>query len=677
MPIACGTYGMVASSSMVAGGAAWLVALAASLAGWGHLVERAARLVRPDGPVIDLGLRMAWGATAYLAIAGWALALGILTAPILIVLIVGGLAGFAWRMLTAAPDPLDVARRALAAARANPQGTALLAVIVGLTAVNLLAAIARAYGNVYDDDVIYTPLVRRLLDVGDLEEPFSFRRISAYGGQTVLQAAGAARGTLVNLFLVDGGLFHLIVLFLIDGMARGRPATATAPAVAPADRFVVALVLLVVVLLPRYGYNTASYWTGVAMFLALYRTLALAASPDVAATRVLAIAGGVAAGACTLRQSYLPVAALTLVLVLIARLSEAAVGEAGRAARLRTAWRAQRRTWLFAIAGGAVALVPYCIATWRSSETFLFPFQRGTFNPSIQLTPTVMSAWQELQMFIKVALEPEPIRVFATLLPVFVLARDLRSGRPLSALTLATAIGFGLLVHSFALSDSANLWRYAFGYTMTLVIAVAIEGGRPGLGRGVAGEVPVRVPVIGRIVIVVSLLIQLATSGRMLQRRYQEVGADLDAAFAAPRRALDLERAYASLQLAAPAGTPIAVLLDEPAYLDYARNRILNLDTPGYASWRPGMPFFRGPEPVAAYFLEHGVRHIAFVRGEASRYMYRRDEWMRRLLVDTELWRIQSAYLIDCVDNFAALAASRAVLYEEDGMVMIDLGVRR
>ena len=48
-----------------------------------------------------------------------------------------------------------------------------------------------------------------------------------------------------------------------------------------------------------------------------------------------------------------------------------------------------------------------------------------------------------------------------------------------------------------------------------------------------------------------------------------------------------------------------------------------------------------------------------------------------RIFVDTELWRIQGAYAIDCLDNFAALADSRAVLFERDGMVMLDLAVPR
>ena len=89
------------------------------------------------------------------------------------------------------------------------------------------------------------------------------------------------------------------------------------------------------------------------------------------------------------------------------------------------------------------------------------------------------------------------------------------------------------------------------------------------------------------------------------------------------------------------------------------------------------MPFFQGPRPVVDYFRRHGIRYIAFVRGDRSRYMFRRDYWVQRLLRDTELWRIQGAYTVDCIDNFAAIAASHAILLERDGMFMVDLAVPR
>src|SRR5215208_5842040 len=160
-PIGLAAYAVARPDDVLLGGVCWLGVLVAVMAGLGHLVERAVHLR------VDLGLRMAWGAAGYLVVAGALLAAGVLAQPALVALVIVGLAGYAWRQLTETPAPIAVAR-ALAGSRQRPYATALYALIAALAAVNVIAAVAEIQGNVYDDDVIYTPMVRRLLDVGDL-----------------------------------------------------------------------------------------------------------------------------------------------------------------------------------------------------------------------------------------------------------------------------------------------------------------------------------------------------------------------------------------------------------------------------------------------------------------------------------------------------------------------------
>jgi hypothetical protein len=130
---------------------------------------------------------------------------------------------------------------------------------------------------------------------------------------------------------------------------------------------------------------------------------------------------------------------------------------------------------------------------------------------------------------------------------------------------------------------------------------------------------------------------------------------------------------YAHLQGAVPAGARLAVLVDEPYHLDYARNPVFNLDMPGFASPAPGQPFFQGSERVAEYFRGQSIRYLAFVRAEMSRYHYRRDYWIERLLDDQELWRRWAPYLLDFIDNLAELARTHGVIFEERGLVVVDL----
>jgi hypothetical protein len=83
------------------------------------------------------------------------------------------------------------------------------------------------------------------------------------------------------------------------------------------------------------------------------------------------------------------------------------------------------------------------------------------------------------------------------------------------------------------------------------------------------------------------------------------------------------------------------------------------------------------PRRWPAYFRAHGLRYLAFVRTEQSRYFYRRAFWVQRILIDVEIWRIVGAYMVDTIDNFAELAERYPTLYDQDGMVVVDLAAPR
>jgi len=648
VPAAAGAIGLAMPGSVLWGGLAWLGFLLVAFAGWGHAVER---LI---GARIDLGLRLAWGLGAVLAVSGGLLAFGALDRTALLALLGLGFAGQAWRQLTADEPVLLAWARGLRGLARDPQATILWGVLVALALVNVLRAVARVQGNHFDDDIAYTPMVKRLLDIGDLDEPFSFRRLSAFGGQTILSGFAAARGTLANLYLADHGVGQLTTLALLVGLLRKQR---------PLDRFVAGLVLLVTLLLPDASTNTASYWTGTALFLGLYRTLAVV---DELPRHGWAIVGGLAAAACSLRQNYVPVAVLFPAVVLALRLR-------GRA------WRDERRAWRDVVVAGAVGLVPFAVASWHSSHTFLYPLWLGTGNPHVPTTPLVWNAWQELQFFLGVVLDPNPVRVMVPLVPVVLMCRDRRAGAPLVALTIACAVGFVLLVHAFTLSDARNLWRYGFGYVTTLALVVIVET----TGRGLATDdetTPVAIAPAGRVIVIACLLAQFVYTAKTTLTTYRTLGAELVAAHHSRRDVtadLAVPALYQRLQHSVPARASLVALLDDAAYLDYARNRIFNLDTPGFASAPPGLPMFVGAEAKAAYFRARGLRYLAFVRGDHSRYFYRRAYWMERIFWDTELWRVAAAYQLDLADSFLELTARYRSTFDEGGLVVLDLETAR
>lgn len=650
VPLALAAFGWSRPDDVLWGGLAWLGAVLIALAGWGALVERAVKAS------VDLGLRLAWGVVALLAVAGALLAARVLTQPVLLALLAVGYGGYAWRRLTAAePVAVELVRGARALAD-DPQRSIAWGLLAALAAINVLLAVARTYGNPFDDDVAYLPLIQRLLDVGDLDEPFSFRRLSALGGQTVLGGLTAARGTLLNLYAIDHGAGQLITWALLIGLVRGQPRREPA---------IVALVALVVVLLPDASTNTASHWTGAALFLALYRTAV--ALPNLG-PRGPIVLGATAAAIATLRQNFLPVAVLMPALVLGARLERP----------LGPAWRRERAAWAGAVLGGLVVLTPYLLASWQSNRTLLYPLVLGTGNPNLATTPAAWSVWQELQFFLRVALDPNPIRVMVPLLPVLLLVRDRRPGAPLRALAIASAVGFALLVHNFSLSDARNLWRYAFGFMTPLALVLALEVTLAGWDRDDQPDDAVAASRPARWLVVICLLAQFVYTSRTTLTNYRALDAHLARAAAGGASGdVAVARLYGRLQAAVPAGAPLVAMLDDAAHLDYARNRVINLDTPGFASYRPGLPMFVGAEAKAAYFRGHGLRYLAFVRGDHSRYFYRRDYWLERIFWDVELWRIVAGYQLDMIDSFAELASRYPIRFEEDGLVVVDLGASR
>lgn len=677
---ALGAYGLASSGSVLAGGVAWLAFLFFAASGWGHLVVRAIRVDEPD-----LGLRVAWGLAAFLAVAGVLLAFGTADRASMLALLAAGWAGAAWREGTTGAPAWRCVRVAWEGARQRP---ALALLASGLGAIALARVIAGAASlehNVWDDDVGYLPLLERLVALGDLNEPFSFRRMGAYGGQLLLQGLAAARGTTVNVNLIDEGLGFGLVLLLLVGHARTLPSGSGGNGVAGTRALPLALVTLLFLLLPDVGNNTASHFTGVVFFLALYRTMAgvdraaAAQGGEGQALRWLALAALTGAAAGTLRQNYLAVVAGFFAFALLSRLVAAA-----RASGWPAAWRAERRYWIAALLIGVVVLIPWWIAAFSSNRTFLFPFLGGTWNHGLTLKPSALTITQELSYLAYAAIESEPLAIVTPLALLLLFARDRRASRPLSALFFATCASFLLLVHAFVGSDFASLWRYAFGSGLALTAIFVLEACHLGGDVGdSASEAPraVEVPALGRWILLAAVLLQLFIARQRAPQTYVAMGREVARALSISGRgdpvARDERARYRAMQAAIPAGQPVAVMLDDAAHLDYRRNSIANLDTPGYSSLgAPGeqLPSFAGPEAVRRYFTAHGYRYLAFVRPDFSRYFYRRWYWLRELYLDVELFQVMAAYTLDAIESFTALAASSPPLYDRDGLVVVELG---
>lgn len=627
----------------------WGLLCLLAFVGWGGAL---AALLFPARHV-DFGLRAIWGASAMLFVGGVLAACSLFSRTASLALVDVGL--IAWSVLLyrerrATSDRLVFTWRV---ARRNGLLTSLIAVLLLATAIHYLGAVAAATTNPYDDDTAYLPMVRKLLETGTLIEPFSFRRLSALGGQTFYQALVIAHASYRLPHTFDRGICVIIIVALLLGHRAGRRRLPLA---------LTALVLGFFLSLPNNSINTAAHFAGFAFFLGLFRTMVFLREDDRLLSKGVVLAL-VAIATCTLRQNYLSVPITTLGISYVYRLA----GKRGG-----VTFRQRLHEPLFVCALSILALLPWLVLAYRSNQSFLFPLQNGTFRKALELQSPTATALKELRFLFSIGLENEPIKMLGILALAGALVPDDHPYKPLRAFWISCALGLVILSHTFSMADAGNLARYLYGFFAALAAAVFLSVGTQRLygraatrARGVLG------------LVVVAMLIQFPLYRDTAAKTYQTFVRNMDIQRRRPPTSLDTLPhevfMYGHIQSFVPPGERIAVMVDETYLLDFARNPIFNLDMPGYSSMKPDMPYFQGPEKVAEYFLAHGIRYVMYVRPEFSHFLYRREFWFARFFDNEEIWRLCAPYFVDLIDSFTLLRDSRRNVYEEAGIVVLDL----
>jgi hypothetical protein len=635
-------------------GASWGVVVLFSMAGWGSLVERVAVRQLP----IDFGLRLAWGAGALVGLGGLLCVLSLAKAPVLLTLVLGG------ALLTivhAVRWGLGFPDRAAPLSWRWPPGAVLaLAALSTLAVTYFLGGVSGATLNINDDHAAYLVFPKKLLATGTMIDPFSLRRVTALGGHSFLQALtllGVSNPMQIAMF--DLGLAMLMVIAIIVGSVE--------KGTRPALRSLWALPVALLVTLPNIRANSASEMSGVLFFLALFRTASCNPLRDRPRARA-AILGLLAAATCTLRQSYVvPVAVFMVVLYLPNVL--AALRASGPA----------RREHLVAvgIAAGTLllCLLPWAILSYRSNRTLLFPLMNGNYNTAYGGLTTESTAEDRVKFFWTNICHCNPIRS----LPFFLFAGLFISGRKtagaLPALLWAAVIGFVAVVYALPLSDEWNIARYYYGFTVPMALAVMMAA-FAALPRRRA--TPVRAQILVPVVFAgIAVVAHVQESRDAIYKDYLHQEDVISKAQAKESTLIPKDSSYKDLQAKVPAGAKMLVMLDEPFWLDFRRNRVDILDLPGAVSPRPGMPL-TDDQSMVDYLAARGYRYVAFVRPAVSKSLYRRTHWARELAnPDLPIWKISATFYLNTFDRFESLAKSRSNLYDDGQMVALDLATMK
>jgi len=502
-----------------------------------------------------------------------------------------------------------------------------------------------------DDFQSYLIFPQKILATGTLLDPFSVRRIAAYGGQSLLHAlALLGSPNPLTLQVVDIGISVIIVIALIiAGNSR-----------APVGLWLLPVIFILT--LPNIRANSTSLMSGVVVFLALFRTASSAAFAE-NPRRGGAVLGMLAAAAASLRQPFIIPAAAFLVIFY----TPIALG---------ALWRRgpQRRVALGGVTVAATSalgfLAPWALLSYLSSGTPLFPLFDGYYHPEYgRLTGTDQDL-DRVGFLLANLRHCHPVRT----LPLFLLAALLvpwrRTRGALPALTLASLLGLVAIAWGFPLSDEYSIARYYFGFVTAAVIAVSMYV--CALPWRNWERHPVRTAIPASLALV-ALLLQLGAASVESYREYEVYAAHIWITARHGSLLDENNQDYRLLQARVPAGAPMVVMLDRPFSLDYDRNPIDVLDLPGSVSPPPGLPL-DSDDALADYLTAHGYRYLSFVRSTESQGVYLRSGWERMLgPPPSPLWGNAVPLYLKTFDRFESLMKSRVRLYDDGQMVVLDL----
>lgn len=611
----------------------WGLVVLSGFIGWGTAVGRIAGRGHQDLP--DWGLSAGWGMAFVLAVGGLLSLAGLALPWVLMALVLSGAAlhgvtAFRRPAFTNGLSGLSVALIVLAAVPLLTRYTA---------AVNFQAM------SCGDDDIAYFTYVSRLLQTGTLIEPFSLRRLSGYGGQTFLQALVVATGAEENAYLLDRGIAFIISFGLVIGFFRqGGKLLAV--------HTMMALILTVILPLPLL--NSSSHVTGLVLFLTLFRTLHLFPLSDKAtATRHLWLIGIVVAGAASLKAHFMVAASVTVFFFWLISFFYDRGGRSRYGASLGHLGLSS-----------LVFLAPWMALLQRSSGTILLPLLQGNHQPGFAETYSGSLEFTALLGSLGDFFISPQVGLFCLPVVLHAFRRGSPAGLALYAGALIAAV---ITVATLTFDDLEAHHRYVAPFLNAAFISTVIfilsdlrlkTAGKP-QAQFVArtGD---------KILFVLVVLLLPVPVTRDINRLADKAGVTV---LAPEHRA-----AYASMQSAVPEGGRFLAAVEQPFALDYRRNVIFNIDVPGAVSPDPGMPFFKGPGPLKDYLQGQSIPYIAFRDfSMAGGCLYRREKWEYYAAADHPMWRRQSRYFLDFMDNVEALARSEKTIYRGNGLSVIEL----
>ncbi|MEG4457860.1 hypothetical protein [Microcoleus sp. N9_A1] len=503
-----------------------------------------------------------------------------------------------------------------------------------------------------DDYHAYFVYPHKMLQMGSLgPDPFSERRLSSLGGHPFLQTFVLSALGNENLHLIDPGVSFLISVGLLLGYFKDKNLRKEA-----------AILLLFIFLCIYYPQlNTSSTVTGTAMFLSLFRSLdweEMESSRWIPNACIVAL---VTAGVWSLKTSLIPACTI----LVIASYFFYILGAKG-----------DRRTaaseCLLAGILTLLLLLPWMISMYQSSGTLLYPLLGKGYHGSAYGTylHKNFTLVQALKVSIGSVINVYGVSVGLLGFAILRWRNWTISGReaPLSFL-ISAAVVMPIIGLSTGGTDS---YRYGFP-VISAAIIVLMTGAFIQTEAGEKSKLSNTAPVL---IAMVVAGIMIGNNSNSLKLRYSEFAGNIKSGINNVALVSDQQIAqHIKMQQSIAEGETLLTRLERPFLLDFKRNKILLADWPGGASPPPGMPLFKGSEPLADYLTSQSIRYVAYSYAKEAAYS---KSFLSSSISTENTWlRNQAENAWDFQANLKELGNNRQRLYDDGDIFVLDLLSRK
>jgi hypothetical protein len=619
-----------------------------SLAGWGTLVVKVLRTGSSSG----FGFNAAVGLALSTSV-GAVLNLAQVISPLVVrvYLLIGLLLGVFFFAIQQRRQIGD----GLGSAWAYFRQRKLLALVafffVSVTFIKYATVVSPGVFHPHDDYHAYFVFPTHMLQTGTLgQDPFSERRItSTLGGNYFVNTfLLAVTGRYETMRLLDEGVSFIILLVLLTEIMFRRKIPG----------YWVLTVLVGAVLTQGAVSNITAVYGGTLLMIVLFELMdTVGGDPGLNHAVLLAI---VSAGLMSLKTTFAPITGIFFLSYYWFQLSR--VREKGKAIK-------SAALCAFLI---FILLLPWMIDAHRSSGTFFYPLLGKGYHGSrygIFMLPTAHMGFNNLLGFIDGFVNPMGTMLAIEAFLVF-LAYRMKKGDRLVELIIvinlmidAVFIGIGI--------GGVQTYRYEFAFLFAVALfllvkelALDVSSSAPNPSLNFAERVA---PVL-----LLGIMIGGGLDQFVLYEKWvglpQFLNAFKDRSIDSPAEVAE----YRDMQSAVPPGQKMMVRLDKNFLLDFRRNVIYINDLPGGASLPPGIPAFKGPDALADYLLQHGIRYLAYSYGDEAAFSWR--EYSDRLKPNVNIWLRRGAQIAyDFQDNCVLLGKTRKRLYDDGQMFVLDL----